>query len=43
MHPDRFGKSKWVKLRPWYYTTKRRRSREEQRRDAIKAEQKADY
>lgn len=38
MHPDRRGKSKWVKLTPWYYTKKRKRSRSAERRDAINAD-----
>jgi hypothetical protein len=42
MHPDRMGKSKWVKVLPWYYTAKRRRSRSAERHAAIRSELKAD-
>ena len=42
MHPDRMGKSKYVKVLPWYYTAKRRRSRRDERRSAIVADLKAD-
>lgn len=38
MHPDRMGKSKWVKVLPWHYTAKRRRSRRADRGTAIKAD-----
>ena len=31
------GKSKWVKLNPWYYTTKRQASRQAAKRAAIEA------
>jgi uncharacterized protein YuzE len=27
MHPDRMGKSRWVKLTPWYYTRKGKAAR----------------
>lgn len=40
MHPDRLDKSKWVKVLPWYYTKKRKRSRAADRRDAIRADLK---
>jgi hypothetical protein len=36
------GKSKWVKVLPWYYTAKRRHSRRNERRTAIRSELKAD-
>ena len=38
MHPDRMGKSKWAKVLPWHYTTKRQASRHTVEREAMRRE-----
>ena len=35
MRPDRMGKSKWVKVLPWYYTRKRQPARQAVERQAL--------